>query len=573
MSGPLGALATLLLLNGIVGGPRTTWTPPVINGSFDVVGCAAQNLGGQPVMVEAELRDDEGVVIDSDQEEVPPGRTVEIANSVLPSGYCRFSFAADSETLRTYIRVRLATGPTQALFPAFEVRSEGVPVGTTTTTPPLRSIGDGEIACVVQNLTERNVDVDVELIGSNGNLIDSTSDMVGPRSLLLALSSQDDDGGAYCRFSNEASPSRVLGYTTLLPITSATAQLIFPARSTGGVGSLTAWTPPVSSRAGDATVCAVQNLDAVARTVDAEIVDSDGTVIDIGTSIIPPGAVRTVAGHTEGGMSMVCRFTFADVADQLRAVVTRFPSGVFRDTDLLLPAESPGGDPLTDVISYSPPLSVGTDALLQCSAVNLTAVDRPVRFEIADGMGQNIAMVDFDVDAGEGQTALADSDQEDAICTFGFDASPYDLRGFATLADDTGRTERVYAAAPAGPTPTVTATASATPNATKTPSPSVTATASHTPTVAPTDSPSPLPSATATSPPGATPTATSPAGACIGDCDGDGTVSIDELITLVNIGLGGPLATCPAGDRNADGEITIDELVVAVSNALEGCPA
>ena len=63
------------------------------------------------------------------------------------------------------------------------------------------------------------------------------------------------------------------------------------------------------------------------------------------------------------------------------------------------------------------------------------------------------------------------------------------------------------------------------------------------------------------------------AGSCVGDCNGDGTVTIDELITLVTVGLGAPLASCPPGDRNGDGEVTIEELVTAVGNALTGCPA
>jgi endonuclease/exonuclease/phosphatase family metal-dependent hydrolase len=49
-------------------------------------------------------------------------------------------------------------------------------------------------------------------------------------------------------------------------------------------------------------------------------------------------------------------------------------------------------------------------------------------------------------------------------------------------------------------------------------------------------------------------------------------VTIDELLTLVNVALGNPPgSTCEAGDRNQDGEITIDELVSAVSAALYGC--
>ena len=77
-----------------------------------------------------------------------------------------------------------------------------------------------------------------------------------------------------------------------------------------------------------------------------------------------------------------------------------------------------------------------------------------------------------------------------------------------------------------------------------------------------------------------TPTATAPATAtittgppCVGDCDGSGEVTINELITMVNIALGNsPVSACPAGDANHDGTIAINELVTAVGNAINGCP-
>jgi hypothetical protein len=61
---------------------------------------------------------------------------------------------------------------------------------------------------------------------------------------------------------------------------------------------------------------------------------------------------------------------------------------------------------------------------------------------------------------------------------------------------------------------------------------------------------------------------------CIGDCNGDGMVTIDELITAVNIALGlQPLSACPAVDGGGDGQVTIDDLIRAVDSALNGCPA
>ncbi len=60
--------------------------------------------------------------------------------------------------------------------------------------------------------------------------------------------------------------------------------------------------------------------------------------------------------------------------------------------------------------------------------------------------------------------------------------------------------------------------------------------------------------------------------ACAGDCNSDGEVAINELITGVNIALGSsPVESCPAFDTSGDGEVSINELIAAVNNALNGC--
>ena len=111
-----------------------------------------------------------------------------------------------------------------------------------------------------------------------------------------------------------------------------------------------------------------------------------------------------------------------------------------------------------------------------------------------------------------------------------------------------------------GATGTVAATATDTPTA-----PEPTRTATATPT---------QPSTTGTATATATATATVTAGpGCVGDCDGSGEVTINELITMVNIALGNfPVSACPAGDADHNGTIEINELVTAVGNAINSCP-
>jgi hypothetical protein len=60
---------------------------------------------------------------------------------------------------------------------------------------------------------------------------------------------------------------------------------------------------------------------------------------------------------------------------------------------------------------------------------------------------------------------------------------------------------------------------------------------------------------------------------CTGDCDGDGEVTVDELIRGVNIALGHvEVSQCDALDADHDGVIRIFELVLAVNRVLDRCP-
>lgn len=61
---------------------------------------------------------------------------------------------------------------------------------------------------------------------------------------------------------------------------------------------------------------------------------------------------------------------------------------------------------------------------------------------------------------------------------------------------------------------------------------------------------------------------------CAGDCEGNNSVSITELIGCVNIALGSAaLGACDACDVGGDTLVSIDELVAAVNAALNGCPS
>jgi len=60
--------------------------------------------------------------------------------------------------------------------------------------------------------------------------------------------------------------------------------------------------------------------------------------------------------------------------------------------------------------------------------------------------------------------------------------------------------------------------------------------------------------------------------ACAGDCNGDGMVTIDEVLTAVNMALGVlPPSACDLADAAHDGAVTIDDVVRVVTHALKGC--
>ncbi len=91
-----------------------------------------------------------------------------------------------------------------------------------------------------------------------------------------------------------------------------------------------------------------------------------------------------------------------------------------------------------------------------------------------------------------------------------------------------------------------------------TPTGTSTATSTVTPTATPTETPSPI----------ATPTPTPNPPTLAGDCNGDGSVTIEEILSLVNVALGTALAdTCLHGIP-ADTAVDITLIIQAVTAAL-----
>ncbi|MGH7787766.1 MAG: choice-of-anchor V domain-containing protein [Candidatus Binatia bacterium] len=135
-------------------------------------------------------------------------------------------------------------------------------------------------------------------------------------------------------------------------------------------------------------------------------------------------------------------------------------------------------------------------------------------------------------------------------------------------------TRTATAVATSSATASASATLTATPTedaGTPTPPDGTPATPSSTPTEGDPTPTAPESTATATAEASPTPTPTE-APACVGDCNANGRVSINEVILAVNIALGIlPVEQCPAADRNGNGDVAIGELIVAVAASLDGC--
>jgi hypothetical protein len=59
---------------------------------------------------------------------------------------------------------------------------------------------------------------------------------------------------------------------------------------------------------------------------------------------------------------------------------------------------------------------------------------------------------------------------------------------------------------------------------------------------------------------------------CVGDCDDDGVVELEELILAVNVALNRvSVDACTMVDRNGDDSVDIEELLRGVTNSIDGC--
>jgi hypothetical protein len=257
------------------------------------------------------------------------------------------------------------------------------------------------------------------------------------------------------------------------------------------VHAATTHSPPIRSSQGNNFGCVAQNVSAAAVEVTAQMDNGLGTIVDSGTLSIPAGEALRVAGNQTAVFGGFCRFTFDGDPAAVRGVVTLEDAGG-SDTRLVYPArgfEDMG--PQLDTFLVTPPVRSSQGNNLGCVVQNLSGSPVQVINEINNGLGTIVDSQTFTVPAGQvRQLAFTNTPVFGAFCTFHFQARSDQVRGFATREDAGGSDTRLLVEA--------------------------------TPTVSSVTTPS-----------------------CCGDCNGDGQVTIDELIGSVNRALSG----CPAGSE------------------------
>lgn len=216
----------------------------------------------------------------------------------------------------------------------------------------------------------------------------------------------------------------------------------------------------------------------------------------------------------------------------------------------------------TDLVEPSQP---AVNATFNITVVDAVTID-PIA--VPDGAGNVATSVNLTASGGEtpfrwtavpASAGLQASLIGNTLSLTANDAGSFDVQ--VTVDDSLGGTS----------TSTLTYTVLAAGQPTSTPT-VVLATPTPSATAVPTNTAQPA-TATPTNPV-STPTVTpTPRISCVGDCKNRGAVTIDDILTMVNVALDqAGVQTCPNGDVDHNAAITIDEILTAINNALNGCP-
>lgn len=497
----------------------TTFTAPLRNAEGDEVTCAVLNLSNQDVAVSAVLRDEAGGDLEGNALMVGAGELTPLIfnNDSVGAAYCRFIFDGDDAAVRGFLTLfDPDTGNTRLVAGAAEVRGGERPAVSVYSPPVVTSPGE-LVTCVAQNVGMAAVEVTARLRSVNGVSLDEATTEVGAGEVATIVSAVDPASGSYCELAFDGNPAALRGYLWIGDGMGGNTRFVAAA----GEG-LAAAAPTLHSAAiapdGGTVHCVAQNLDDEAVSVDADLLDADGTALSSSTDVLQPGAVAfltsSAAASTAPGS---CRFAVGAGAPRLRAFAAFVAGGTVRLIELATPTSGAAGVGAT---SFTPPLRNVDGSELECWLQNLSAAPVSVTAALRDAAGSSVETDQMVVAAG-GVRRLVHSDtlQFGAHCRFVFTGSPASIRGQIVLND--GSPRLLYAASIAQPlTPLPTATRTRTATATRT------ATITRTATRTPTATPSTTHSRTTTTTPTATATGTpTPTASAIPTATGSATTT------------------------------------------------
>ncbi len=191
---------------------------PAVATTGGAVRCAAQNLGDATVLVDAELLDADGVLIDAAAAMLPPGNVEYVVNSTEESTApvsCRFTFGVKQHRVQTFlVFTEPAGGGTRLLQPA---TATGGPSGINATsfTAAVRNVEGSDLECWALNLSAAPVAIAAALLDNTGSLMDSQQATIDAGHTRRLLTSTQSVLGAYCRFVFDGSPADVRGFLVL----------------------------------------------------------------------------------------------------------------------------------------------------------------------------------------------------------------------------------------------------------------------------------------------------------------------------------------------------------------------
>lgn len=329
-----------------------------------------------------------------------------------------------------------------------------------------------------------------------------------------------------------------------------------------------ACTGATSSRGSDGEFCTGDDPESVRGSLQAQAVTTGAVQVRVANSGDIPGA--DLGPHTYFGSSFSCdAITESDDLGGAVLVSGRTQCDGFPNpNDLVLIEAFPADPSSVGPIPTPRPTHTATPTAIDTMTATATATPEPATPTAVSPSMTPTPAAEFTPNPTVTQSPQAATETPSAIATEQMTPTP-EASPATSESPTPSQTPTVEAVATetASPTPEAETTPTETP--TQLESPSVTPTTEPTPEESPTATASVPPVSTPTPEPSASPT---PEAACPGDCNGDGVVTVDEIVRAVAIALGiDTLEACPASDGNGDGQVTVDELLRSVAMALDGC--